>query len=112
MDAIRHSCRPRAGQVHAARTALACWSSKRPNPSLSGMGCGRRREPSSRACVAAKRLRWLVIAWKAFSYTLGGLVIAFLIAQLWFYGHILYWSKYPPASTAFMERSMHGLQDK
>jgi len=62
--------------------------------------------------VATKRLRWVVIAWKAFSYTLGALVIAFLFAQLWFYGHILYWSKYAPASTAFMDRSLHALQDK
>jgi len=54
----------------------------------------------------------VVIAWKAFSYTLGALVIAFLFAQLWFYGHILYWSKYAPASTAFMDRSLHALQDK
>ncbi len=62
--------------------------------------------------MAAKRLRWVVVAWKAFSYTLGALVIAFAIAQLWFYGHILYWSKYPPGSTAFMERSLHALQEK
>jgi monofunctional biosynthetic peptidoglycan transglycosylase len=57
-------------------------------------------------------LRWLVIAWKAFSYTLGGLAIAFLIAQLWFYGHIVYWSRYPPTSTAFMDRSLEALQEK
>jgi len=57
-------------------------------------------------------LRWLVIAWKAFSYTLGGLAIAFLIAQLWFYGHIVYWSRYPPESTAFMDRSLDGLREK
>jgi len=55
--------------------------------------------------VAARRWRGLVIAWKAFSYTLGALVIAFVLAQLWFYGHIVYWSRYPPESTAFMERS-------
>ena len=62
--------------------------------------------------MATRRLRWVVIGWKAFSYTLGALVIAFVVAQLWFYSHILYWSKYPPASTAFMERSLHALQDK
>jgi monofunctional biosynthetic peptidoglycan transglycosylase len=62
--------------------------------------------------VAVKRFRWLVVAWKAFSYTLGTLVIAFVIAQLWFYGHILYWSKYPPGSTAFMDRSLQALQEK
>ena len=62
--------------------------------------------------MATRRLRWVVIGWKAFSYTLGALVIAFVVAQLWFFGHILYWAKYPPASTAFMERSLHALQDK
>ena len=54
----------------------------------------------------------MVIAWKAFSYTLGGLAIAFLVAQLWFYGHIVYWSRYAPASTAFMDRSLEALQAK
>ena len=53
-----------------------------------------------------------MIAWKAFSYTLGGLAIAFLIAQLWFYGHIVYWAKYPPESTAFMDRSLDALLEK
>jgi len=53
-----------------------------------------------------------VILWKAFSYTLGALVIAFVLAQLWFYGHILYWSRFPPSSTAFMERSLDALQAK
>ena len=61
--------------------------------------------------MATKRWRWVVIGWKAFSYTLGALVIAFVFAQLWFYGHILYWSKYAPASTAFMDRSVHALQE-
>jgi len=55
-------------------------------------------------------MRWLVIAWKAFSYTLGGLALAFLVAQLWFYGHIVYWSSYAPASTAFMDRSLEAMQ--
>ena len=62
--------------------------------------------------MAVKRLRWVVIAWKAFSYTLGALVIAFVIVQLWFYAHIFYWSKYPPSSTAFMEHSLRALQEK
>jgi monofunctional biosynthetic peptidoglycan transglycosylase len=62
--------------------------------------------------VATKGWRALVIAWKAFTYTLGALVIAFVLAQLWFYGHIVYWSRYPPASTAFMERSLDALQAK
>jgi monofunctional biosynthetic peptidoglycan transglycosylase len=52
----------------------------------------------------------LLIVWKAFSYTLSGLVLAFVVAQLWFYGHIVYWRDKPPASTAFMERSLEALQ--
>ena len=57
-------------------------------------------------------LRWLVIAWKAFSYTLGGLLVAFVLAQLWFYAHILYWLHYPPGQTAFMERRLDSLLAK
>jgi monofunctional glycosyltransferase len=57
-------------------------------------------------------LRALFIAWKAFSYTLGGLVIAFVLAQAWFFGHILYWSEYPPSSTAFMHHRLEVLQEK
>ena len=56
--------------------------------------------------------RLLIIAWKAFSYTLGGLVLAFLAAQLWFYAHILYWSEHPPSETAFMERRLEALSAK
>jgi monofunctional biosynthetic peptidoglycan transglycosylase len=36
-------------------------------------------------------------------YSVGALVIAFLIAQFWFYSHIYYWSRYRPETTAFME---------
>ena len=57
-------------------------------------------------------LRALIIAWKAFSYTLGALVIAFVLAQVWFYAHIVYWTRYPPSTTAFMQRSLETLQAK
>jgi monofunctional biosynthetic peptidoglycan transglycosylase len=65
--------------------------------------------------VAARRFgawRALIIGWKAFSYTLAGVVLAFGVAQLYFYVHILYWEEHPPASTAFMERSLEALQEK
>jgi len=65
--------------------------------------------------VLARRsgaLRALIIAWKAFSYTLGALVIALVLAQVWFYAHIVYWTRYPPSTTAFMERSLETLQAK
>lgn len=58
------------------------------------------------------RLRALVIAWKAFSYTLGGLVLAFVLAQAWFFAHVLYWSEFAPSSTAFMERRLEALREK
>lgn len=54
--------------------------------------------------------RAIVIAWKAFSYTLGGVALAFLVAQLYFYAHIVYWEYHDPATTAFMERSLEALQ--
>ena len=58
------------------------------------------------------RLRWLVIAWKGFSYTFGALLIAFVLAQLWFYGHVFYWMHYPPGRTAFMEHRLEALLEK
>jgi monofunctional glycosyltransferase len=58
------------------------------------------------------RFRALFIAWKVFSYTLGALVIAFVLAQTWFYGHILYWMHFPPGQTAFMERRLDAMLEK
>ena len=57
-------------------------------------------------------LRGLVIAWKAFSYTLGALVIAFAIAQAWFFAHVLYFTHFEPASSAFMDRTLEQLREK
>ena len=57
-------------------------------------------------------LRALGIAWKAFCYTLGGLVIAFVIAQGWFFAHVVYYSAFAPQSTAFMDRALEELREK
>ncbi|HEX5767261.1 MAG TPA: monofunctional biosynthetic peptidoglycan transglycosylase [Burkholderiales bacterium] len=54
--------------------------------------------------MARKRFRLLIAAWKAFCYTLGVLVVAAAAIQLWFLGHLVYWSQANPSSTAFMER--------
>jgi len=51
--------------------------------------------------VAARRF-WRAL-WRGFCYSVGALLIAFLIAQLWFYSHIFYWSRYRPETTAFMQ---------
>ena len=54
--------------------------------------------------MAAKRLRPLRLAWKAFCYGLGILVLLGVAVQLWFYGHVLYWNWFNPSTTAFMEQ--------
>jgi monofunctional biosynthetic peptidoglycan transglycosylase len=46
------------------------------------------------------------VAWKAFCYTLGTLVLAVVAIQLWFLGHLVYWSYANPSSSAFMDRYM------
>jgi monofunctional biosynthetic peptidoglycan transglycosylase len=56
--------------------------------------------------VARRRFSILLIAWKAFCYTLGTLVVAVLAIQLWFLGHLVYWSYANPSSTAFIDRYM------
>jgi len=52
--------------------------------------------------VAARRRFWRALA-KGLFYSVGALAIAFLVAQLWFVGHIIYWTRYAPETTAFME---------
>jgi monofunctional glycosyltransferase len=56
--------------------------------------------------------RAVVIGFKAFSYTLGALAIAFVLAQLWFYGHVLYYMHFAPERTAFMERRFEAMLEK
>ncbi len=58
------------------------------------------------------RLRLLWALWKGFCFALGGLVLAFVLAQVWFFGHILFWTQFEPASTAFMERRLEALRAK
>ena len=50
--------------------------------------------------------------WRLSGYVLGGALLAFFIVQLWFYGHILYWAKYPVGSTRFMEARLDTLQER
>jgi monofunctional glycosyltransferase len=46
------------------------------------------------------------VAWKAFCYTLGTLVLVVVAIQLWFLAHLVYWSYVNPSSSAFMDRYM------
>jgi monofunctional biosynthetic peptidoglycan transglycosylase len=57
-------------------------------------------------------MRVVVALWKGFCYTLGALALAFVAAQLWFFGNILYLGRYDPQSTAFMESRLDALRAK
>jgi monofunctional biosynthetic peptidoglycan transglycosylase len=56
--------------------------------------------------VAARRSGALRTAGKLVACALGALAVAFLVAQAWFYAHILYWRDTDPSATAFMERRL------
>ena len=61
--------------------------------------------------MAARRgWRRLRVAWQVFCYSLGALVIAFVLAQLWFFGHIVYWTRFEPETTAFMASRLESLR--
>lgn len=52
----------------------------------------------------SRRFRGLLLAWKAFCYTLGSAILVVAAVQLWFLSHLVYWSSFNPSSTAFMQR--------
>jgi monofunctional biosynthetic peptidoglycan transglycosylase len=60
--------------------------------------------------VALRRFRGLLLVWKAFCYTLGTAVLAIIGLQLWFFGHIVYWSEFNPSSSAFMQHRLELMQ--
>ena len=45
-------------------------------------------------------------------YALATAVVAALLAQAWFYGHILWWVNHAPATSAFMERRLEQMREK
>jgi len=57
-------------------------------------------------------LRLVVLLWKGFCYALGTAVAVAILVQLWFLGHIVYWDRYNPSSTAFMEHRMETMRVK
>ena len=60
--------------------------------------------------MSRRRFSLLRLAWKGFCYTLGALVLAVAAVQLWYLGHILYWTRFNPTTTAFMERRLETLR--
>jgi len=57
-------------------------------------------------------LRALHMAWKAFCYTLGILVVAALAVQLWYFAHVLWWRSFQPEASAFMNARLERLREK
>jgi len=47
---------------------------------------------------------------RALGWTAAILVGAVLLMQLWFYGHILYWSKFPVGETSFMAQRLEAMR--
>jgi monofunctional biosynthetic peptidoglycan transglycosylase len=64
------------------------------------------------AARRARRFRTARFAWKLFSYALGTLALVIAAVQLWFFAHVLYWNRYEPAATSFMERRLEALREK
>ena len=56
------------------------------------------------------RFRIVVLAWKGFCYALGTAVLVFVGVQLWFLGHIVYLTRYNPASTSFIEHRLEAIR--
>lgn len=48
-------------------------------------------------------LRALVLGWKGFCYVVGSLTLLLILAQLWFFGHVVWWKYVNPRETSFME---------
>ena len=57
-------------------------------------------------------LRFVRIAWKAFCYGLGLLVLVFAGVQAWFYANVLWWNSHNPSSTSFMHARLDQLREK
>src|SRR5438045_507337 len=57
-----------------------------------------------------RRRNPLRLLWRAIGYLVGGLVLVVLALQAWYFGHVLYWTRFNPAATAFMERRLEELR--
>jgi monofunctional biosynthetic peptidoglycan transglycosylase len=55
-------------------------------------------------------LRFARIAWKAFCYALGAAVLVVVLVQAWFYAQVLWWSRYEPQASAFMNARLESLR--
>jgi monofunctional biosynthetic peptidoglycan transglycosylase len=52
----------------------------------------------------------LVCIGKAIVYTIGAIAAAFVLVQAWFFAHVLYWNRFDPGATSFMEARLEALR--
>ena len=57
-------------------------------------------------------MRTLQTVWKAFCYSIGTLTVAFVLVQLWFLLHVVWWKYSNPTTTRFMEDRLAELREK
>jgi monofunctional biosynthetic peptidoglycan transglycosylase len=62
--------------------------------------------------MASSVLRFARLGWKTFCYTLGVLAFAFVLAQFWFFAHVLWWRSFEPEQSAFMAARIEQLRAK
>jgi monofunctional glycosyltransferase len=60
----------------------------------------------------AKKQGWVRRGLGWIGWALGFVVLAVLVVQLWFFGHVLWYTRFNPASTAFMADQLGQLQTK
>lgn len=57
-------------------------------------------------------IRAIVLAWKAFCYTLGTIALLTVLVQAWFFTHVVYWNFFNPSTTRFMDVRASELREK
>jgi monofunctional glycosyltransferase len=60
----------------------------------------------------AKPFGGLVFAYKLFCYALGTLCLVVIALQLWFFSQVLYWNRFEPSTSAFMDRRLEAMREK
>lgn len=49
---------------------------------------------------------------KAVAYAIGAITLLFILIQAWFFAHVLYWERFDPGPTSFMEQRLAELRAK
>src|SRR5258706_3916843 len=57
-------------------------------------------------------MRLAKFAWRLSWATLAGAVFVFALVQLWFFSQVMYWSRFEPEVSAFMERRLEVIRTK